>query len=191
MTEYLKNLPGWLVTGVLGGLSVAFVFLIFLPAQRSISETNRCIEAKQAEILAASKAEVQIQQVASRVQKAKKYLEEWHQAAKTANDVLDDITIAITDAGATVERFQPEPGDNYATLATTTVNLEVSGTTAQILNLLGDVEAMPQTVWISHFSLAPKESFADTDETVVAELRLIIFTGRVDNSADVSFSSNR
>ena len=169
-------------TVVIGAMSIAYAFFVFLPMQSSIRELNRELSGKQQYVTEAKRQEAQMEQAGLKLDKARQYAEQWDSLAPDQSElalVFANISQHAQDAGTTTLNFEPQQHAKMQKLHRVPVELGSEGDFRQIFSLLALLEQLPQTIWINELRLlAPREN----SENLTCELTLELFTLNHENS---------
>jgi Tfp pilus assembly protein PilO len=171
----------WLITGLLAGGALAYLMFGFLPAQRSISRLRSQVNERQQHILQAQGLIGPLEQTAQQLARTRAVSDNWHESAPDHHELaghMARLTAAARSASVALERFDPLPPVELATLSQHAVSVELSGEFAGIFEFLRQVEQLPGSVWVRDLRLTVQPD----GSTVQGELTLTIFVDRSDSA---------
>ena len=180
------NSPGrgpqrtWLITGVVAAAAIAYVFLVFLPGQRSIHTLRTQLGEREQQILQAESLLGPLEQAAQRLARTREVSAQWRSAAPSHSRLTEQYALlsrSAAEAGLIVERLDPQPPVELQLLAQHAVNLQFQGQFAQLFDFVRRLEQLPGTIWVSNLRLT---SDGQTGKTLRGELTLTIFIDRTD-----------
>jgi Tfp pilus assembly protein PilO len=184
----MKNLfgaqgpPGWLVTGGIAGVAVAYVFLAFLPSQKAIRLMQGQLREKQEEIAATNKMFASVSLTRGQLDHASVFVKQWQKDAPAPHE-LSRIYARASDmarlAGVRLLRLDPQAARPHALVSEYTVTVSVEGTMEGIFNFFRGVEDLPQTIWLQDIHM---RKAGETGEKLRCDLTLTIFGDSADNS---------
>jgi Tfp pilus assembly protein PilO len=184
----MKNLfgpqgpPGWLVTGGIACVAVAYVFLAFLPSQKGFRLMHLQLREKQKDIASTDKLFASVSLTRGRLNQASSFVKQWQKDAPATHD-LSRIYAQVSDkarlAGVRLLRLDPQPARPHALVAEYTVSVSVEGTLEGTFNFFKGVEELPQTIWLRNINVLKA---GETSENLRCDLTLTIFGDSADNS---------
>lgn len=191
--EALKSLPGkpaaasrqphrTLVTALLGAGAIGYLFLIFLPNQRSIVQLRRERNQKQQLILQSTGLSTPLAAAEQRLNATRQCSLDWKKGAPTRSEIVATYARLAEEAkaaGVTLRRFDPQPAIDRQLIGEHNLLLAWEGTFAQIFDFLRRVEQLPATVWARHMNLT---AAGESGETLSGELTLTIFMDLAENT---------
>jgi Tfp pilus assembly protein PilO len=171
-----------LVTALLGGGAVAYVFLLFLPMQKQTVQLREDLRmqrqfVEQSITLAGTMASVE-----QDLQAARDFAGAWRESAPRASQLapaFGAITRCATDAGVEVQQFDPQPVVAMETVSRAPLSLSCSGTFHQIYYFLELLESQPQTIWVSDLLLSGSDA---GEGKMTCELTLVVFADNREGS---------
>ncbi len=181
----------YLVTAALAGAALAYVFLVFLPAQASITEMRTEIEQKRQYIAESDRLVFTIDQNRQRLLKVHEFNAAWEEHAPAAGQlspVLADISQAAADAGVTMLRLEPQPSQPYEVVSRAGILLICEGEFAGLMQFIHSIESHPATLSIESMDLSTREADTLADNaagagaSMQASLNLAVFTNKAGSS---------
>jgi Tfp pilus assembly protein PilO len=157
------------------GVGVAFLLLVFLPKFREMHRQRDLIKMQQDYIAQTASLEGEISVFEARVKQTEKYCQDWESKAPLDADIPQihsQINQCVSQAGATVTGFDPQPPIPLNTLNRVPLIVRAAGTFTQMHGLLAKLEAMPETMWLENIRL--KAAGKDTDR-MDCEVTLVVF----------------
>lgn len=172
ISQQSRNL---VVTLLLGGGAVAYVFFVFMPMQTKtvvlqdeLSSQRKFVE--QSVTLAANMAAIE-----KELNAAREFAAAWREASPKAAQLAPTfgaITRAAADAGVEVLHFDPQPVATMETLTRAPLTLSCSGKFREICYFLELLESQPQTIWIENMLLSGGDAASGA---MTCELTLVVF----------------
>ena len=170
-----KGPPGWLVTGGIGAVAVGYVFLAFLPAQKSIRLMQRQLRDKQEEIAATHKQFTGVTLTRTKLDQAGAYVKQWQKDAPAPPE-LSRLYAQISDkarlAGVQLLRLDPQPPRTHALITENLVTVGLEGSLEGVFEFFQGVEGLPQTIWLDGIHL---QKAGEKGETLRCDMTLTIF----------------
>jgi Tfp pilus assembly protein PilO len=171
-----------LVTLLLGGGAVAYVFFVFLPMQSKTAVLSDELATQrqfvdQSLTLVNSMAAVEDELAAAR-----DFAAAWRTTAPPAGQLAPTfgaITRCAADAGVEVMHFDPQPVVSMETVTRAPLSLSCSGKFHEVLTFLELLEAQPQTIWVEDLLLSRGES---ENGRMTCELTLVVFADNREGS---------
>lgn len=164
------------------GVGVAFLLLLFLPKFRAMNRQRELIKMQKDYIAQTASLEGEISEIQARVKQTEKYCQDWESKAPLDADIPQihrEINKCVSQVGATVTGFDPQPAVPLNTLNRVPLTLRAAGTFAQMHGLLAKLEAMPETIWLEDLRL--KAAGKDT-EKMDCEITLVVFAKKSEKS---------
>lgn len=177
-----RNSRSLLITALLAGGSVAYVFFVFLPGQKAIGQLRRELDTKQQFIIDADRLAHAVQLAQRDLDSAEQFTTRWREAAPEESQLaamLGRITAEAEAVGVSIRRLDQRDITRFESIEQVPVLLECQGDFRQVFELIRRLEAMPQDVWLSRLRI---EQLGQDSEKVSAELVLEIFADNPDNS---------
>jgi Tfp pilus assembly protein PilO len=175
----------WVVTLTLAGLVVAYLFLYFLPKRKGI-------DAKRAELSGVTDFLQQAEIAASALQanravleKTNRYNAKWKPPRAEEPAICGQVVALADAAGATLATLSPiesTSNEPYERIRRIPVEVECSGSFAQISRLLDGLERLDQAIWVDTFLM---EKSGEDGENVQCKLTLAVFADNPDDSDQV------
>lgn len=170
----------WLITGIVAAAAIAYVFLVFLPGQRSILAIRSQLHQRQQQILQAESLFGPLEQAAQRLAHTRQVSSQWKTAAPSHTQITEQfaqLSAAAGKAGVAIERFDPQPPVELQMLAQHGVIVQFQGEFLQVFEFLRRVEQLPGTIWVPSLRMSGD---AHSGKTLRGELTLTIFVDRAD-----------
>lgn len=179
-----KNIiPGsWLLTAALAGLSIAYLWLVFLPNNRNIGELKRQLLDKQSYVGDATTLPAKIEVARSDFKNADAYVRDWASALPAGGDLLPMVGAIHREvqlAGATVTQLEPQAEVPMQSIRQMSILLVCRGEFAQIEQAVGQLQQLPGTVWLDTVRIKP---ISKDGKDVQCEVNLVIFADKLENS---------
>lgn len=166
---------GWLMTlGATSGLA-AYVICLFMPGYKSIRSMRRELEEKRRFVTAANLQVSSLAQLDSQLMRTNQHVDKWRKSCpKDPNlvELLGKLAVLANQTAIRVHRLSPQETVNMAVLRQHPLVLEVEGTFSQVVDFLGRVEELPETVWVRQLKMKPSDQ---NGGTVQCELMLTVF----------------
>ncbi len=188
----LLNRGSWMVTVPLVAINLAYLYFFFLPGKGEIESMRSDMDSKQQYLAASASRLVEINRVQHQLESARQYNDRWQRQSLRAEDasrLFSDMNRHASNAGVAVTRFEPRHGEEMDYLSRIPLRLASKGSFHQIFRLLGELEKLPETVWIDSLQFrALKQSSdflsADADEgaSVQSDINLAIFAVKTEDS---------
>jgi len=181
----------YMVTIALAAAALAYVFLVFLPAQASISQLRTEIQNKRQYIAEADRLVLSIDQTRQRLLAVQRFNASWKKDSPTAGQlspVLAAISQAAADAGVTIVRLEPRPEDHYETVSRAEILLVCEGGFAPLTTFIHAIETHPCGLCISTMDLAGGEAAkthqpeTNAGASMQASLNLAVFADKTGSS---------
>ncbi len=173
-----------MVTAAIAGAAIAYVVVVFLPTQRSISNIRRDILAKQEHILQSDRLTLPTQQAEQKLQAVNAFVQRFDSMLPSTQGELLRTFGRISEqaklAGVVVRRFDPQGTVDLASLRQAKLEISLEGTFPQILDFIKRIEELPNLIWITNVRLAKIEG---SSELLTSELTLTIF-GDIDDQTE-------
>jgi Tfp pilus assembly protein PilO len=169
-----------MITLPLAGGIVLFFMLVFLPTKRRMAELRAELARKRGFIATAVSLPAQIAQIEQKLQACRAHNELWR--ATVGGDaavpaLFADIQRRAQASGTVTTQFDQLEVVRRKTLSEHPVMLGVTGDFGEVFEFVGQLERMPQTLWLEDVQL---EASGQDRKTVNCTAKLVIFT---DNSA--------
>ena len=167
-----------LVTIALCGAVVAYVFLIFLPTQRSISELQLELAGHQSYIAQQQQSGATLVSLQEELNAARHFTDGWREAAPDVRRLARlNATISNCASVSSVQLIQldPQPAEPMQKLARVPIALVCTGEFQQVFDFLRQIELLPHSIWVEEIVLTKPD---DNVETVRCELALVVFADK-------------
>lgn len=170
-----------LITLLLGGGAVAYVFLLFLPMQKQTVQLRDELRMQRQFVEQSITLTGTMASIERDLQAARDFAGAWRESAPRAGQLapaFGAITRCATDAGVEVQQFDPQPVVAMETVSRAPLSLSCSGTFHEIYYFLELLESQPQTIWMSDLLL----SASDASGKMTCELTLVVFADNREGS---------
>lgn len=171
------TLPSWVITGLLAGGAVAYVYLVFLPGQRGIRVTRDALRERQTQLLQSDRLAVPIKLAEDQLVQIHRIADRWRQNAPPAAElslVYSQISEQARQAGVAIRRLEPGTPSRLATLEQCPLELTLEGEYGQFVDFLQRLENLPPTIWIRNLQVQLQEK-GEPGESLRCELSLTVF----------------
>jgi len=178
--DFLQN--GWIGPAVAAGVAGAYLLFGFLPGQLSLAEMSSQLAAKRDFVAQAAATLPALAAAEQQVRQANQYNAHWQEA------LLDDAELSTLfgrihemakNSGVTTTRFQPESPVTLARVRRVPLAIGCTGQFGQIVRFLGELERLPQIVWVDQVRMEPA---GQNKEAIQCEVILGIFVDNSENS---------
>ena len=172
----MKNQSNLIYGTVLFGGALAYVLLVFLPNQTAIADLKTQIKVKQDFFLQTEKLKQDIEQAQQLFIKAQDYNQRCFPSALEKSQhapLLEEITVCVKQAGATILRFDPQEAEKMETLQKISILLECKGSFAEIFRLVQNLERLSTFIWIENLTIQAKEN---NNQDLLFQVALEVFT---------------
>lgn len=172
-----RPIPSWLITGLMASCAVAYVYLVFLPGQRSIRKTRNQLRDRQTQLLQSDRLAVPIRLAEDQLAQIERIAQRWHESAPPAAElslVYSQISEQARRAGVGIRRLEPGSPTRLATLEQCPLELTLEGEYAQFADFLERLERLPAPLWIRNLQMQLQQK-GEAGETLRCELSLTIF----------------
>ena len=170
------------ITLALCGAVVAYVFLLFLPTQKSIAALQAELATHQDYIARQQQSHMALAGLKADVQAARVFSENWRATAPSANrlaPVNASISLCAKEAQVEITQINPQPLSPLSQLVKAPVSISCDGSFEQVFNFISRIESLPYTTWIEQMHLTKLDGGGDS---VRCELKLVIFADKRDSS---------
>jgi len=171
-----------LITLLLGGGAVAYVFLLFLPMQKQTVQLREDLHMQRQFVEQALTLTGTMATVERDLQAARDFAGAWRESAPRAGQLalaFGAITRCATDAGVEMQQFDPQPIAPMETVSRAPLSLSCTGTFHQIYYFLELLESQPQTIWMSDLLLSASDA---GEGKMTCELTLVVFADNRESS---------
>lgn len=178
----------WMLTLPLAGLGLAYLFLFFLPAQRTLDSLTRDLSKEQDAVGQADALLPSIATTEQQLAKARKYNSQWIEAAPSESELpslFGKVNRLAKAAGITTTRLDPQPAVQYEKIRLINLTAAYRGSFAQISRFLCELESTPEAIWIDRVQM---EGSSQTGKDITCEVTLAIFVDKTDDSDQVKGS---
>jgi len=169
----------WIVTVLLAGASVAYVFLVFLPGQQAAAKLREELREKQQYVISAERLLIAIEDARAETAAAEGFAEQWRQRSADRHSisrVFASMMALAKEQQVVVTRFDPQPRVEMETVHQIPLVLSCEGEFSQVFAFLASIERLPTVCWMDDLSMKHIEG------RMRSEVRLRIFADNPDNS---------
>jgi Tfp pilus assembly protein PilO len=173
---------GVLITGVALAGVIGYVVGIFLPGQKSIANKRKELLGKKQFIVNAELNTVAAEALEKELKDARLHVQRWREHASTESGgvaLLGDLAGLAAGSGVALHRLAPQEPSTLNTLRQQTLDLEVEGTFASVIQFLHEMEARPESIWVPQMDLQPSPEDALMVQCTVS---LVVFADNRGNS---------
>ena len=158
----MKNLfgpqgpPGWLVTGGMACVALAYMFLAFFPSQKAMKSMRQQLEEKQAYIKETDQKFAAVSATRADLEQASGFVKRWQRDApdpQEADHLQAQISNKANLVGVRVLKLQAQQAKQHGLVAEYPILVSVEGTFEGIFNFFQGVEELPQTIWLQNVKL--------------------------------------
>ncbi len=167
--------PSWVITLGVALAAAAYVLLIFLPFQRSITQLRQELQNKRLQIMQSDQLVLPLASEAERLAQIRQHTGHWERHAPGPQEIASfyaQLSEQANLASVPLLRFEPQPPRALQTVRQHSVVLSVQGDFEQLFEFLTRMERMPQTVWPTHLRMAQP---AAGGASLQCEMTLTIF----------------
>ena len=158
----MKNLfgpqgpPGWLVTGGMACVALAYIFFAFFPSQKAMKSMRQQLEEKQAYITKTDQEFAAVSAARADLEQASRFVKRWQKDAPDplqADHLQAQISNKANLVGVRVLKLQAQQPKPHGLVAEYPILVSVEGTFEGIFNFFKGVEELPQTIWLQNVNL--------------------------------------
>lgn len=175
--------PTWLVTLLIALAALAYVFVVFLPGQKSISALNRQLCEKRRQIVQSDQLIVPLTQERKRLQDIRAVADRWNEVSPGPQELASfyaRISEQAHRSDLQLVKFEPQVPRSLHALRQYSVAISVHGGFPEIFEFFARLEAMPQTIWPTQIRIQKPEGMA---ASLQCDMTLSFF-GDLNDSAD-------
>ncbi len=173
--------PGWLVTGGMAGIALAYVFFAFFPAQKAMKSMRQELRDKQAYITTTDQLFATATAANTQLEQASTLVRKWQQEAPGAQQA-DRLPSLISDkahqVGVRILRLEPQLSRPNGLIVEYPISISAEGTFEGIFNFVHGVEELPQTIWLRDVKV---QRAGDLGGSLRCDLTLTIFGDLAEN----------
>ena len=167
--------PAWLVTTTAAGLLAVYAALLIVPGQRLLGQRCSELREKRAFIAKVREESAGLTELEGQLERTLRHIQAWRQASprdSNLSDFLAKLANIAGQSGVRMNRLTPQPHVAMAAVRQHPLALELEGDFAQLVDFLGCLEQLPETVWIRHLQLTPHRQ---NRTTAACEVILTVF----------------
>lgn len=182
------NHGNWTLTLPLAGLGLAYLFLYFLPAQRTLDSLNEDLRREQDTVGQADALFPAIASAEQQLSKSRKYNDRWVEIAPSESELpslFAKVNALSKAAGITTTRLTPQPVVQYEKIRMVALAAGYRGSFDQICRFLGDLESIPEAIWIDQVQMEGK---SHSGKDITCEVSFVVFVDKTDDSDQVKGS---
>ncbi len=176
----------WLVILPLAGLALVYLFVFFLPGQQRIRQLRETLTQGQDFLAETTYVLPALKATSGRLVELHRVCRAWEQCTPDDDQLASlfgRINLLARNARATTNRFDPQTATDFESVRQIPVEMQCTGTYAQLVALLRGLETMAEPVWVDSVDLQPA---SEDGQIIQCELNLVVFT---DNS-EISGQAN-
>lgn len=180
---------GWAVPWAAACAAGLYLFVGFLPQQRTLAQLGAQLATQKAFVAQTSALAPAVAATQQEVDKTEQYDTAWRSSAPSDTELaalFGRIHALAKAAGVTIVRFNPDDPVSLARIRRIPVVIGCAGRFGQIARFLCDIERLPHPLWIERLRM---EATGENREDVHAEMTLAIFTDNPENSDQVNPAS--
>ena len=171
------------VTVALGASVIAYLFLGFMPMQRSIGQLRVQLAEQRRHILDVDQRFLEKANLERQIGETKAFVSSQAASREEIRAQLGNVLEAFSELAekskVVLQRMAPGTPEAYARIARQPLIADVSGRPDQVFTFLGQIESLPEAIWIEHLHL---ERSGEDGQLVTARLNLTIFGNSADSS---------
>lgn len=148
--------PGWLVTGGMACIALAYVFFAFLPSQKAMKSLRQQLVEQQQFILETDKLFTTVSASHREYEQSSTFNQQWQLAApdaQQADRLPSRISELANQAGLRILRLEPQAAKPRGLVVEYPILASVEGDFEAIFRFLKAIEELPQTIWLQNVSL--------------------------------------
>lgn len=171
-----------MLTLLVSGSAIAYVFFVFLPIQKSIAGLRSELDSKRKFILEAQQLGAKVIELEERMESARALVNDWREHAPSEDEMatfIGQLSVLASEAGATPGRITPRESIGLASLRRHPAELAVEGSFSQLSEFLRRLESLPKTVWITKLNIQPTR---ENGEALRCEITFSVFADNSGNS---------
>ena len=167
----------WTVTTLPTAIAVVYLGLIWVPANRAITDVRDQIESEREFVVQAAGLPAMLAGRQRELDVAESAVAQWEKAACLERDGSPRTSRRSTswprEAGLTVARFEPQPVVVHEKIREIPLVIDCSGGFAQVYEFLRNIERLPATIWIESIKI---ENMKNSAKTVTCKATLVGFS---------------
>ena len=164
------------------GLAVAFILLVIVPLNRSITAAENSLQLKQSLVSQEQSLQNQLAKYEAETAELEDYTKAFAEVPNVnlhLSQLLGQVSKQAKEAGAQSLRLEPGQVKQMRSLQCIPVQLGCQGTFQEIHDLIRRLEKLPNEIWIERVELAPT---SEGDRLLSCELEFEAFMVSVKNS---------
>jgi Tfp pilus assembly protein PilO len=172
----------WVLILAAAAAVAAYVYLLFLPQQRTIAGLRRELAAAEEFIQQVEAFGPALAATQQEVQRTRQYVHRWEESAPTEDELAEffgRVSGLAKQSGATTTRFEPQEPVRYEKIRRLPVAITCSGSFDQICRFLQGLEHLEETVWVDSLKV---EQSGEDKQSVECEVTLVVFADNSDDS---------
>jgi len=181
----------WLVTGGIAATSLAYTFLVFMPAQQGIAELRSELVEKQNYVTSANNLPKQMESLQEDIERTQAYIDTWQERVPAESQlaaVYQRVVESVAQSGMTTLQFDPQEPVHHRTVMTVPLAVSVDGRFPQLIAMLSQVEQLEHLVWVESVQIGPS---AKNEKHVQCDIHFVVFADRDENSDELNQSNIR
>ena len=177
-----KKPKTWMLTTGLAAFALGYVFLVFVPGQKSIVALRGELRAKQDKIIAADHVIAAIEQTDHQLNAAREFIRKFETNTPREDklgEVYGQIFARAEESGTNITRLEPHRGSRFNTVGQAIVRVESESTFAQLFDFLNKLERLPAPLWVTEMEI---ETSREDSEKLRCQITLTVFADNRDSS---------
>lgn len=178
----------WTLTLPLAALGLAYLFLYFLPAQRTLDSLSEDLSREQDTVGQADALFPAIASSEQQLSKSRNYNNRWVDTAPSESELpslFAKVNALSKAAGIATTHLTPQPAVQYEKIRMVSLAAGYRGSFAQICRFLGDLESLPEAIWIDQVQLEGK---SQSGKDITCKVNFVVFVDKTDDSDQVKGS---
>jgi len=168
------------VTAGAASLALAYVFFVFFPGQRKISELRNELQKRQQYVAESAKLVAVVNDLGRELDECRAFVNAWRADSPSGSklaDLMSQITNQAAEANVQLVAFHPATAAQHAMLKEMPATIKVDGSFHGISDFLRRLETLPAAIWIPSVNLKPE---GEAGQNLECELTLSIFSDSTD-----------
>jgi len=168
------------VTTSAAALALAYVFFIFFPGQKEITELRGALQKKQQYVAESAKLVAVVNDLERELDDCHSFIDAWRAESPSGSklsDLMSQITSQAAEADVQLVSFHPAAAEQHELLRELPATIRVDGSFLGISDFLRRLESLPAAIWIPTVNLKPE---GEDGQNLQCELTLSIFSDTTD-----------
>ena len=167
--------PGWLVTGGIASIAVAYLVFAFLPSQKAIGMLRGQLKEKQRQIEASGALTGALAESQRQLEATERIIKRWRQDAPSPSELTHayaQFSESAHNANVRIVRLDPQPVKERGLVIEHGMTVSVEGDFEGIFRFLAGVESLSNTAWVRTMNI---QKSGGMGEDLRCDLTLTIF----------------